>query len=171
MIFELCYIEAVFIVYKHCIFPRNEAAEKTDARRVAPIRVCVLCLCLMLDPFACLRFTGLPGKQLLPFCLHSALFICTALIFNSLSSVDTICTFSTRICTSLHATKRTECLLHRQHHFTVTADNHACYGRPNFRLLLLNSRPPYTTANKCYHRNYNTALTSSVLRANGYYTP
>ncbi len=38
MIFELCYIEAVFIVYKHCIFPRNEAAEKTDAGRVAPIR-------------------------------------------------------------------------------------------------------------------------------------
>ena len=34
MIFELCYIEAVFIVYKHCIFPRNEAAEKTDAGRV-----------------------------------------------------------------------------------------------------------------------------------------
>ena len=42
-------------------------------------------------------------------CLHSALFICTALIFNSLSSVDTIYTrlhflythlhFSTRICT------------------------------------------------------------------------
>ncbi len=45
----------------------------------------------------------------MPFCLHSALFICTALIFNSLSSVDTIYTrlhflythlqFSTRICT------------------------------------------------------------------------
>ena len=42
-------------------------------------------------------------------CLHSALFICTALIFNSLSSVDTIYTrlhflythlhFSTRVCT------------------------------------------------------------------------
>ena len=117
----------------------------------------------------------------MPFCLHSALFICTALIFNSLSSVDTIYTrlhFSTRVCTSLHAsalsihtTKRTKCLLHRQHHFTVTADNHACYGRPNYRLLLLNSRPPYTTANKCYHRNYNTALTSSVLRDNGNYTP
>ena len=41
MIFELCYIEAVFIVYKHCIFPRNEAAEKTDAGRVAPIRASV----------------------------------------------------------------------------------------------------------------------------------
>ena len=60
---------------------------------------------------------------------------------------------------------------HRLHHFTVTADNHACYGRPNFRLLLLKSRPPYTTANKCYHRNHNTALTSSVLRANGNYIP
>lgn len=72
---------------------------------------------------------------------------------------------------SIHTTKRTKCLLHRQHHFTVTADNHARYGRPNFRLLLLKSRPPYTTANKRYHRNYNTALTSSVLRANGNYTP
>lgn len=72
---------------------------------------------------------------------------------------------------SLHATKRTKCLLHRQHHPTVTADDHVCYGRPNFRLLLLKSRPPYTTANKRYHRNYNTALTSSVLRANGNYTP
>ena len=72
---------------------------------------------------------------------------------------------------SLHTTKRTKCLLHRQHHFTVTADDHVCYGRPNFRLLLLKSRPPYTTANKRYHRNYNTALTSSVLRANGNYTP
>ncbi len=67
--------------------------------------------------------------------------------------------------------KERNAFCHRLHHFTVTADKHACYGRPKFRLLLLKSRPPYTTANKCYHRIYNTALTSSVLRANGNYTP
>ena len=132
--------------------------------------------------------------------MHSALFVCTALILNSLRSVDTIYTRLHFLCTlytrlhflytrlhySLHITKRTKCLLthqilqtsalgetilHRQRHSTVTADNHACYGRPNFRLLLLKSRPPYTTANKRYHRNYNTALTSRVIRANGNYTP
>lgn len=51
-------------------------------------------------------------------CLHSALFICTALIFNSLSSVDTICThlhflytrlhFSARICTFYTRHKKNE---------------------------------------------------------------
>ena len=51
-------------------------------------------------------------------CLHSALFICTALIFNSLSSVDTIYTrlhflytrlhFSTRICTFYTHHKKNE---------------------------------------------------------------
>ena len=54
----------------------------------------------------------------MPFCLHSALFICTALIFNSLSSVDTIYTrlhflytrlhFSTRICTFSKRHKKNE---------------------------------------------------------------
>ena len=32
------------LVYKHCIFTRDEAAEKTDAGRVAPISDSVWCL-------------------------------------------------------------------------------------------------------------------------------
>ena len=43
----------ILVVYAHCIFPRGEAAEKTDAGRVAPISVSVWCL----SPIACLRFT------------------------------------------------------------------------------------------------------------------
>ena len=37
--------EPLLIVYEHCIFP--------DARRVAPIRACVLCLCLVVAFSAC----------------------------------------------------------------------------------------------------------------------
>lgn len=91
--------------------------------------------------------------------MHSALFVCTALILNSFSSVDAIYTrlhflytLYTRLHYSLHATKKAKCLLphqilqtsalgeailHRQRHSTVTADDHTCYGRPHFRLLLL----------------------------------
>ena len=41
------------LVYKHCIFTRDEAAEKTDAGRVAPISDSVWCLRLVVAFAAC----------------------------------------------------------------------------------------------------------------------
>ena len=32
---------SLYLVHEHCILPRDEAAEKTDAERVAPISACV----------------------------------------------------------------------------------------------------------------------------------
>ena len=32
---------SLYLVHEHCILPRDEAAEKTDAGRVAPISACV----------------------------------------------------------------------------------------------------------------------------------
>ena len=32
---------SLYLVHEHCILPRDETAEKTDAGRVAPISACV----------------------------------------------------------------------------------------------------------------------------------
>ena len=51
--------EPLLIVYEHCIFP--------DARRVAPIRVCVLCLCLVVAFSACVLCLRLVVAGPLPY--------------------------------------------------------------------------------------------------------
>ena len=96
--------EPLLIVYEHCIFP--------DARRVAPIRVCVLCLRFVLAFCACvlclrfvlvlsgsvwclrlvLAFSGsgtftILQKLYLPSILHLTLTRCNSLTINTLFSV------------------------------------------------------------------------------------
>ena len=83
--------EPLLIVYEHCIFP--------DARRVAPIRACVLCLCLVVAFSACvlclrfvLAFSGsgtftILQKLYLPSILHLTLTRRNSLIINTLFSV------------------------------------------------------------------------------------
>ena len=83
--------EPLLIVYEHCIFP--------DARRVAPIRVCVLCLRFVLvlsGSVWCLRlvlaFSGsgtftILQKLYLPSILHLTLTRCNSLTINTLFSV------------------------------------------------------------------------------------
>ena len=83
--------EPLLIVYEHCIFP--------DARRVAPIRACVLCLCLVVAFSACalclrfvLAFSGsgtftILQELYLPSILHLTLIRCNSLTINTLFSV------------------------------------------------------------------------------------
>ena len=70
--------EPLLIVYEHCIFP--------DARRVAPIRACILCLRFVLVLSGSGTFTILQ-KLYLPSILHLTLTRRNSLIINTLFSV------------------------------------------------------------------------------------
>ena len=87
----MLFVSLCLVVYEHCIFP--------DARRVAPIRACVLCLCLVLvfsGSVLCLHlvlaFSGsgtftILQKLYLPSILHLTLIHRNSLIINTLFSV------------------------------------------------------------------------------------
>ena len=115
---------------------RDEAAEKTDAGRVAPISACVWCSHLVLESVRMFTFYRTTMHTYIILCatsypyffnctiyLHPTLFACTTLIIdllwsvgNSIFHLHTACTF---LCTCLHTNAATallpRCMTQRPH--------------------------------------------------------
>ena len=135
--------EPLLIVYEHCIFP--------DARRVAPIRACVLCLCLVVAFSACalclrfvLAFSGsgtftILQELYLPSILHLTLTRRNSLIINTLFSVR---------CYQfhLHATYTTLTLPHG----TSTGEQYHGIGKQKSLLLRQIFLLPYVVSSTAY---------------------
>ena len=59
---------SLYLVHEHCILPRDEAAEKTDAGRVAPISACVFYqIDRLKSGFEARERTVMPGNRALTF--------------------------------------------------------------------------------------------------------
>ena len=122
--------EPLLIVYEHCIFP--------DARRVAPIRACVLCLRFVPAFSGSGTFTILQ-KLYLPSILHLTLTRCNSLTINTLFSVR---------CYQfhLHATYTTLMLPHG----TSTGGRYHSIGEQKSLLLRLIFLRPYAVLSTAY---------------------
>ena len=138
--------EPLLVVYEHCIFP--------DARRVAPIRACVLCLRFVLVLSACvlclrfvLAFSGsgtftILQKLYLPSILHLTLTRCNSLTINTLFSVR---------CYQFH--------LHVTYtpltlpHVTSTGEQYHGIGEQKSLLLRQISLRPYGVQSTAYDKN------------------